>query len=189
LTQQLADLDQQRQEIIRKAREQADAERKTLAAEAELTIRHRREEVERQLELDRDEALQSLQGELVASAVALAERFLKEAAGSSLQERLAGRLVEALRTIPVDQRQQLSGEWESADSAVLETATDVNGELLTGIRGAVESLAGRPMNLAVQVKPELLGGVRLKIGGHVWDASLADGLPEVRSAALPRTAP
>ena len=97
--------------------------------------------------------------------------------------------MEALRGIPEDQRERLRGEWEAGDSAVLETATDVHGELLAGIRGAVEALAGRPMNLAVQVRPELLGGVRIKLGGHVWDASLADGLQEVRSAALPRTAP
>ncbi len=172
-------LDQQRQEVIRKAREQAEAERKATRAEAERAVQHRREEVEQQLERERAEALQALHAELVQSAVALAERCLHEASNSTLQQQLAGRLVEALQHIAEDERQRLRGELEADEIAVVETAADLNGEIFQNLDGALKSLAGRRVNLSVQTRPELLGGLRLRLGGHVWDASLTGGLGEV----------
>ena len=53
-----------------------------------------------QLERERAEALQALRAELVQSAVELAERFLREASDSTLQQQLAGRLVEELQQHP-----------------------------------------------------------------------------------------
>jgi hypothetical protein len=32
---------------------------------------------------------------------------------------------------------------------------------------------GKPVSLAVKNCPRLLDGVRLRLGGHVWDGSLA----------------
>ena len=131
---------------------------------------------------------QSLHGELVHSAVALAGA-IPEARPPipRSSEQLAGRLVGELRAHPGRRAPAAARRvGRRRDSAVVEAAADVNGELLASIDGAVESLAGRPVNLSVRVQPDLLGGVRLRFGGHVWDASLADGLQEVKSAALRR---
>jgi F-type H+-transporting ATPase subunit b len=189
LDEQVAALDEQRQELIRSARAQAEAERRTLMVDAEHALQRRREEAEQHLERDRAEALQSLQAELVQSAVALAERLLRQAADSTLQRQLAGRLVEELRRIPEDERERLRGEWEDDDTAVLETAVELNGELLRAIQGALDSLAGRAVGLSVQSRPALLGGVRLQVGGHVWDASLADRLGDLGATTPGRTGP
>jgi F0F1-type ATP synthase delta subunit len=47
---------------------------------------------------------------------------------------------------------------------------------------AIESLAGRPLGMTVRVRPDLLGGVRLRIGGHVWDATISGPLEELKSS-------
>jgi F0F1-type ATP synthase delta subunit len=37
------------------------------------------------------------------------------------------------------------------------------------------------MGMTVRVRPDLLGGVRLRIGGHVWDASISGPFEELES--------
>jgi F-type H+-transporting ATPase subunit b len=183
LDQQLAEVDRKRAEVMRESRERAEAERQALMADTEAVSRRRREELEQQLAREREEALRSLRAELVHSAVEMASRLLSEASDSTLQHRLAGRLVDELRRIPVEERLRLRGEWDEGEAVVLETAAELNGDVLRDLGGAIESLAGRPMGLSVQVRPDLLGGVRLRIGGHVWDASMAGRLEELETIA------
>jgi F-type H+-transporting ATPase subunit b len=183
LDQQLAEVDRKRAEVMREARERAEAERQALMAETEAASRRRREELEQQLAREREEALRSLRAELVHSAVEMASRLLSEASDSTLQHRLAGRLVDELRRIPDEVRLRLRGEWDDGEAAVVETAADLNGEVLRNLCGAIESLAGRPLSVSVQTCPALLGGVRLRIGGHVWDASMAGRLEELETVA------
>jgi len=186
LSNKMAALDQERQELIRKARDQAEADRKVTMAEAERAVQKRREEAASQLEGERAEALQALHAELLQSALALAERFLHEASSSTLEQQLAGRLLDELQRIPEDERRRLRGELQAGDTAVVETAADLNGEILERLDGALESLAGRTVSLSVQTRPELKGGLRLRLGGHVWDASLTGGLGEVASSSSGR---
>lgn len=183
LDRQLADLDHQREAAVREARDRAEAERQTLLADTETAIRHRREEVEQQIVRERDEAVRSLRAELVHSAVEMADRLLREAADSTLQRQLAGRLVEELARLPDDDRRRLRGEWDDGEGAIVETASELDPEALRDLDKAIELLAGRPLAFSVRVRPELLGGVRLRIGGHVWDASMAGRLEELESGA------
>jgi F-type H+-transporting ATPase subunit b len=189
LSTKLASIDEERQDLIRNARDQAEAERKATMAAAENDLTKRRQEAAQTLQEERTQALQSLHAELVQSAVALAERFLRESSSSTLQQQLAGRLVEELRQIPEGGRQRLRGELLPDDDAVVETASDLNGEIVQSIDGALESLAGRAVNLSVQTRPELLGGLRLRLGGHVWDATLTGVLREAAPTSRGRLAP
>jgi F-type H+-transporting ATPase subunit b len=182
LDQQLADLEPRREAVIREARERAEAERQALLAEAEGTIGRRREAVEQQFARERDEALRALRADLVHSAAEMARRILSEASDSALQRHLAGRLAEGLARIPDDERRRLRGEWDDAEAAIVETAAELNGDSLRDLGVAIESLAGRPLGMTVRVRPDLLGGVRLRIGGHVWDASISGPLEELESS-------
>jgi F-type H+-transporting ATPase subunit b len=183
LSQQLAELEQKRGAVLREARERAETERQALVADAEGAIRRRREEVEQELGRERDEAVRSLRAELVHSAAEMAARLLREASDLELHRQLAGRLVEELRRVPEEERGRLRGEWDDGEAANVETAAELDGEVLKELGGAIDALAGRPIPLSVQVRPALLGGVRLRIGGHVWDASLAGRLEELEASA------
>jgi F-type H+-transporting ATPase subunit b len=189
LDRQVAELDRTRTALFREARDRAEAERQAASAKAEAAIRRRHEESEQQLARERDEALRSLHGELVRSAVEMAGRLLSEAADSTLQRPLAARLVEELRRVPDDERRRLREEWDDGEAAVLETADEFNGDVLRDLGGAIEALAGRPLEVSMQVRRDLLGGVRLRIGGHVWDASMAGRLEELEANRPRGTAP
>lgn len=183
LNEKIAVFEKEREGLIRTARSQAEAERKTTIAEAERIARLRHEDLELQLQRERTDALQALHDELVQSAVSLAARFLHEASSATLEQQLTGRLIEELEHLPDDERQRFRGELGAGDAAIVESAADLNGAVVQGLEAAIESLAGRKVSLSVQIRPELIGGLRLRLGGHVWDASLASGLVEVAPAA------
>lgn len=178
---QLADIENERQEAVKKTRELAEAERHKLLAEGQKAVDRLKEEARVAIERQRADALRSLQAKLNSSAAELAERLLQESVGSSLQQQLAQRLVDTLSQLPEKQRLQVRSDWSEADGAVVETATTLDRGSLEQINKAASALAGQTVTLAVQVQPALLAGARLRIGGHVWDASLAGQFEALRS--------
>jgi F-type H+-transporting ATPase subunit b len=188
---ELGDLERRRQETIREAREQGEADRRRLLAEAEAILARRQEEARRALDRERDEALRALRSELVTQAIELSRRLLREASDSSLQRQLALRLAETLDGLPADERERIRVHWQSEDGTVLETARELDAALVARLSEAVSALVGQPVALAVRDRPALLGGVRLRVGGHVWDASVAGQLEAVNpgGAEVPEPCP
>jgi F-type H+-transporting ATPase subunit b len=178
----LGEIERERQDTLRQARAQAEAERGKILSEADQAVKRRHAELDQELERDRAEAVRALEAELVASAVGIADRLLRTAAGRSLDERLMERLVETLRDLPQDDRERLRHDGCSEDAAVVETAAGGNGPILKQLEATLADLTGRPVALTVRTVPELIGGARLRLGGHVWDATLADRLAEARQA-------
>ena len=93
---------------------------------------------------------------------------------------MAKRLVDTLAQLPEDQKSRVRKDWTDGDGAVLETASSLDSTATQEVTDAVEAVVGRKVKLAVEVKPALLAGARLRIGGHVWDASLAGQFEAIR---------
>ena len=179
LRQKLEVQERQRQEVLRQAHDQAAAERQKILAEAEQTVQRRQEEVRQALARESDEARRALRTELVSRAVDTAGRLLGEAADTTLNRQLALKLAETLEGVPEAERRRLQEQGQMNDGALLETAFVLDDDTQQRISAAVTELAGRPVLPAVQTNPALLGGARLRLGGHVWDASLAGQLEAV----------
>lgn len=180
LEERLAQLDQERQEMIHQARDQAEVERGKILDEAESAARRRQEDARRSLERDREEMLQTLTGEVVTHALNLAERLLRESVDSTLQAQLVKHLIETLDSLPADERERLRRDWRTEEQTCLEAAAKPDGETLKRLAETVGRVAGRELALNVQLNSALIGGVRLRIGGHIWDASIAGQLEEAR---------
>jgi F-type H+-transporting ATPase subunit b len=175
-----AELERQRERVLHEAREQADAERRRLLADAEQTSSRRREEVRQALDQEREEALRLLRQEAVGMAVDLAERLMGEAVDDGLHRDLVLRLAGTLRRLPENDLERLRTGWQPDDGAVLETARELDAPTLGQVREAVAAALGRPAELDVRAAPALLGGARLRLGGWVYDVALAGQLEAVR---------
>jgi F-type H+-transporting ATPase subunit b len=185
----LAETEQQRQEVLSEARAQAEAEGRKLLTAAETTINQRRDEAAEALRRQRDEALRLLRSEVVGQAVALSRRLLAEAADRTLHRQLTLHLAETLRHLPDKERDRVRAQWRPEDGVTLETAEETDGDTLARVNEAVATVIGNHVTLAVQSRPDLLGGVRLCLGGQVWDSSLAGQLEGVSQAGSQENAP
>jgi F-type H+-transporting ATPase subunit delta len=63
--------------------------------------------------------------------------------------------------------------------ALVESASALTAATQSDLQSSLSKKYGRTLNLEFQIKPELLGGIRIKVGSDVWDGSVKarlDGL-------------
>ncbi len=64
--------------------------------------------------------------------------------------------------------------------ALVESATPLTPELQSNLASSLAAKYGRPLSLEFQTQPELLGGIRVKVGSDVWDGSVKARLENLR---------
>jgi F-type H+-transporting ATPase subunit b len=170
---QLAAIQSQRQDLLAKARQEADVERQRLLSDAAKETSRQAATAREALKRERSDALHSLQEDVVQEAVALAERLLRDASGDDLDSRLASRVADTVRSLPEEERASVTRSWNRGDTATLEAAHDLPAEAVSKVRDALSETLGEDVSLQVLRVTELQSGVRLRLDGHVWDASLA----------------
>jgi F-type H+-transporting ATPase subunit b len=174
-----AEAELRREDLVREAHRQAEAEGQRLLEEARRRAQEQGDELRRQLAREREDGRTALRGELVRLAAELAERFLKQSADRTLHRQLVARLVESLQTVSADERRRLLIGWTADEPAVIETAQELDRQSLEQITAAVSTLLGQSVTLETRLKPALVCGVSLCLGGNVWDASLGGPLEEI----------
>jgi F-type H+-transporting ATPase subunit b len=173
---QLAAMDGERQAMQREARQEAEVERDHILTSAAQETERRATAAREALAREREETLGSLRQDVVGEATRLAERLLRQASGADLDARLAGRLADTVRSIPATERDVLKRNWTAGELATLQTAHELAPHAVDQVREAVAEVLGRDTPLQILPAPELVSGVRLRLDGHIWDASLAGQL-------------
>lgn len=173
---QLASVERERQETIRKALEQTREQCRNLLADSDRAIQLRHEQCDKTMELERRQSIDALQSEVVSQAVELASRLLREAFDADLHRQLLLRLQHSLAGLTDEEQSSIRQQWQGTDGVVLESADDVDGASSEALRQTVSTLLGTHAELTIRRCPELLWGARLRIGGEVWDASVAGQL-------------
>lgn len=56
--------------------------------------------------------------------------------------------------------------------AAVESASPLSAATQTELQASLSKKYGRPLTLDFSVNPELLGGIRVKVGSDVWDGSV-----------------
>lgn len=89
-----------------------------------------------------------------------------------------------LQVLPhiVELYEQLREEHENIVEARVESAFPMSDQQLTSLVATLEQRTGRKVQATVSVAPELIGGVTVKIGDDVWDASVRGQLSNMAAA-------
>ncbi|GAA5139846.1 hypothetical protein GCM10023213_21260 [Prosthecobacter algae] len=66
--------------------------------------------------------------------------------------------------------------------AVVESATFLTNDIQAGLKASLTQKYGRELALEFHIKPELLGGVRVKVGSDVWDGSVKARLEALKAS-------
>jgi F-type H+-transporting ATPase subunit delta len=91
-----------------------------------------------------------------------------------------GRL-DALPAI-VEQHHALVNARGGVSDAVIESAFEIDAGQLVDVVASLERRFGRKLNAHVDVKPELIGGIRAVVGDEVLDTSVKARLEQMRVA-------
>lgn len=76
---------------------------------------------------------------------------------------------------------RLRNEAEGAVDAVIQSAFPLDAAQTADIVATLEQKTGRKVNARVEVEPELIGGVSIRIGDEVMDASVRGKLSQLAS--------
>jgi F-type H+-transporting ATPase subunit delta len=68
--------------------------------------------------------------------------------------------------------------------AIVENATSLSNEQCDEIRNRLRSIHGNDVTAEFRHNPELIGGMRVKLGSTVWDGSLKARLDQLSNALL-----
>lgn len=66
--------------------------------------------------------------------------------------------------------------------AVVESASPLDNGLQSNLQASLSQKYGRQLSLEFHVKPELLGGIRVKVGSDVWDGSVKARLEALKAS-------
>jgi F-type H+-transporting ATPase subunit delta len=64
-------------------------------------------------------------------------------------------------------------------AARIESAVPLTPEQQSGVSSNLEKIYGRGLNLAFEVNPKLVGGLRVRVGSDVYDGSVAARLQQL----------
>lgn len=70
----------------------------------------------------------------------------------------------------------------SRSVALVESATALDSAEQAQLKAGLSTKYGRPLALQFAVLPELLGGIRVKVGSDVWDGSVKARLEALQNA-------
>ena len=76
----------------------------------------------------------------------------------------------------------LKNAQTGTSDAVVQSAFEMDAAALSGLSGVLEKRFGRQLNLRVELKPELIGGVRVVVGDEVLDTSIKARLEQMKVA-------
>jgi F-type H+-transporting ATPase subunit delta len=74
---------------------------------------------------------------------------------------------------------KLADELSGVLRAKIYSATELNKNQLNAIRQGLETQSGKKIELKVDLKPELIGGIQVEIGGKLFDGSLTTQLQRI----------
>lgn len=80
------------------------------------------------------------------------------------------------RALVMAHRQEVEG--------VVETAQPLAAEQLEQVTALAGRLSGRKVSLSTQIKPELIGGIRLRLGHELYDGSVRTALDQLEQRLL-----
>jgi F-type H+-transporting ATPase subunit b len=183
LTTQLSVIDNERRQVMAQAHADGEAERQRLLADAEREARRRSEAAAQSLAQDRQDALASLQSEIIDEALALTTRLLGGAGNENLPL-VARQVIRSLGMLTSAERDKIRATWQPGAEVVIETTTALDAATLGDIEAAVTATIGQRVPVTVRMRPELVGGLRVRLGGDVWDASVQGQLEDMRHAAI-----
>ncbi|MEQ1749905.1 MAG: F0F1 ATP synthase subunit delta [Prosthecobacter sp.] len=82
----------------------------------------------------------------------------------------------------LDSLSRLVANEINGQRALVESATQLTPAIAVELQASLSKKYGRALNLEFNVNPELLGGIRVKVGSDVWDGSVKARLEALKNS-------
>jgi F-type H+-transporting ATPase subunit b len=160
-------LDDQREQILSKARQDADMERDRLFDEARREVADQKRRWLDDLAQQRDTFVRDIRQHARANFFALARRALGDLADADLQDRMSRIFQEKLATLDEEARGRLAAAGrDTSNAAIVRSGLDLAPETQRRITRTVQDEILADALVKFERKPDLICGLELKMGGQ-----------------------
>ncbi|MCX8068476.1 MAG: F0F1 ATP synthase subunit B [Anaerolineae bacterium] len=168
--------------LIAEARRRAQEEREKLLAQAREEAERLREAVRREAEAERAQMLGQVREQIVALAMAAAHKLVGEALDEQRQRALVAEFFSGVRAGRVEILPEEMGPAEGP--VVVTSAVPLTEAEASVVRQELAARLGREPEVLFRVDPSVLGGLVVRVGDRVVDASFAGQLEQMRRALM-----
>lgn len=165
--------------VVREATERAEVAVKEVHVAAEADAAKVREAAKVDAEVERDRILGDLRGQVAALSIAAAQKLVGVALDDKRQHAL---LNEFFAGVKAGKVVVLEGASLSGASAEVTSALPLNADEMEIVREDVLTKMGSQATVTFRVDPSILGGLIVRAGGKVLDASVAGQLESLRQS-------
>jgi F-type H+-transporting ATPase subunit b len=177
-------LDQERAVLLKKATDEANAERQRLLDEARKDADALRAKRREALRIEQQNLGQEITRWTQKQVFAIARKTLTDLASTSLEDRMGAAFVQRLRTLTGAAKEQLAAALKtSTQPARLRSAFDLSQELHAAIQKALNETFSADIHIQFETVPELVSGIELSTNGQKVAWSIAEYLATLEKSA------
>lgn len=159
--------------VVKDATERAEKVGAEIKAAAEADLAKQREAAHMEAQLERERILGDLRGQVASLSIAAAQKLIGEALDEKRQHSLINEFFSGVKGGKVA---VLEGAALSGTSAEVTSAVTLTAEEKEAVKKDVLAKLGSQATVTFRVDPGILGGLVVKAGGKVLDASVASQL-------------
>jgi F-type H+-transporting ATPase subunit b len=175
----LADAQNKANQVIHESTERADAAALEIHATAIAEATKEREASLAEVQIERDRMLGDLRNQIAALSIAAAQKLVGEALDEKRQHALIDEFFSGVRAGNVV---VLEGARISGSSAEVTSALPLSAMEMDVVKKDILSKVGDQATISFRVDPNILGGLVIRVGGKVLDASVAGQLESLRES-------
>ncbi len=187
-------LDEQREQLIAGAKEEAENRRRELLKRARQEVEAQKQQWQQTIQREQDSFLQELRRKAGQQAIALARRALADLANAGLEAQMIKRFLERLKDMPEEEQAKMGDSLrDSGHKPVITTAFDLSPQNREHLATALREQFGDNLEGRFNTAPDLICGIELKANGHkiAWSLesyldNLAENLARALQDELPR---
>lgn len=175
----LAEAQNKANQVIRESTERAESAALEIRATAEADAAKQREAALAEVHVERDRMLGDLRSQIAALAIAAAQKLVGESLTEKRQHVLIDEFFSGVRAGKVE---VLEGASIGGASAEVTSALPLSSAEMDTVKKDVLSKVGSQATVSFHVDPNILGGLVIRVGGKVLDASVAGQLESLRQS-------
>ncbi len=175
----LAEAQNKANQVVRDSTERAEAAALEIRAAAEAEATKGREAALAEVQVERDRMLGDLRSQIAALAIAAAQKLVAESLDEKRQHALIDEFFSGVRAGKVE---VLEGATFTGGAAEVTSALPLSSAEMDAVKQDLLSKVGSQATVSFRVDPNILGGLVIRVGGKVLDASVAGQLESLRQS-------
>jgi len=175
----IAEAQNKANQVVRESTDRAETAALEIRAAAEAEATKEREAALAEVQDERDRMLGDLRTQIAALAIAASQKLVGESLDEKRQHALINEFFSGVRAGNVV---VLEGVKLSGASAEVTSALPLSAEEIDSVKNDLLSKVGSQATVSFRVDPSILGGLVIRVGGKVLDASVAGQLESLRQS-------